>query len=313
VKKIIKLQQLLTALSLIVISASLAVGCPTISKFKFPDINCNQKFRLLFTGDSIVRGVGDEMHEDQWGYVQRIQKKYRKIDVQNLGVPGITSYRLLQDFRQNLNKKGSGITKKRSKESDAIVIAVGVNDFWDYYYDPEGHPISFTIRNIKRLVKVLKNELKTNDQYPEVFVATILPVAPVNEIRILQTEFVAELNQELLKYQSKYIPVSLRLDQISPTVLGEDGLHPTSNGYDVISNYVVDFIEHDFLTKLKKRHRDHDRDGIYDVFELPLFGTDELSPDTDGDTYTDGQEVFNLKSDPLDNTSPDAPVPSPTE
>jgi hypothetical protein len=34
------------------------------------------------------------------------------------------------------------------------------------------------------------------------------------------------------------------------------------------------------------------------------YGTDLHNPDTDGDGYTDGQEVYDLGSDPLDADSP---------
>ncbi|MFZ2190320.1 MAG: ferric reductase-like transmembrane domain-containing protein [Candidatus Magasanikiibacteriota bacterium] len=48
---------------------------------------------------------------------------------------------------------------------------------------------------------------------------------------------------------------------------------------------------------------DTDIDGLTDQGETNIFGTDPLSPDTDGDGYLDGAEVLS-KSDPLDYYSP---------
>ncbi len=45
--------------------------------------------------------------------------------------------------------------------------------------------------------------------------------------------------------------------------------------------------------------RDTDGDGLGDLDELDLYGTDPLLPDTDGDTLGDGEEVFVFGTDPL--------------
>jgi len=55
---------------------------------------------------------------------------------------------------------------------------------------------------------------------------------------------------------------------------------------------------------------DMDGDGLLDLEEA-TFGTDALDPDTDGDRFTDGDEVLMLGTDPLDAYDP-APVEKPT-
>jgi hypothetical protein len=47
---------------------------------------------------------------------------------------------------------------------------------------------------------------------------------------------------------------------------------------------------------------DNDGDGLPNGAEL-LFGTNPNNPDTDGDTYSDGDEVNVYYTDPLDETS----------
>ena len=56
--------------------------------------------------------------------------------------------------------------------------------------------------------------------------------------------------------------------------------------------------------RLLKKNKDKDSDGIYDRFEKKKFKTSPGSTDTDGDGFIDGEEVFNLLSDPLDPLSP---------
>ena len=50
---------------------------------------------------------------------------------------------------------------------------------------------------------------------------------------------------------------------------------------------------------------DMDGDGLLDVDEAAL-GTDTLNSDTDGDGYTDGEEVLAMGTDPLDAQDPAA-------
>ncbi len=49
---------------------------------------------------------------------------------------------------------------------------------------------------------------------------------------------------------------------------------------------------------------DSDNDGILDVYEEVIYGTDPLNPNTDGDGLSDGEEVLILDSDPLNYMDP---------
>jgi hypothetical protein len=100
------------------------------------------------------------------------------------------------------------------------------------------------------------------------------------------------------------LPILLRLEDISDSVMGEDGLHPDSAGYDIIANKVATFVRTIMKNKLKKVHRDKDRDRVYDFMEVNFFGTSRKLRDTDGDGISDGREIFRRKSDPLNNASP---------
>jgi excisionase family DNA binding protein len=49
---------------------------------------------------------------------------------------------------------------------------------------------------------------------------------------------------------------------------------------------------------------DTDGDGLTDIEELELFGTDPLNPDTDGDGVSDWEEIFDHGTSPLDPDDP---------
>jgi hypothetical protein len=56
---------------------------------------------------------------------------------------------------------------------------------------------------------------------------------------------------------------------------------------------------------------DMDGDALLDVEEATI-GTNALNPDTDGDGFDDGEEVFEMGTDPLDPLDPTPdPVPEP--
>ena len=50
---------------------------------------------------------------------------------------------------------------------------------------------------------------------------------------------------------------------------------------------------------------DNDGDGLPDVDEIDIYGTEPFNPDTDGDGLTDGQEVLVTGTDPLDPDTDD--------
>ena len=49
---------------------------------------------------------------------------------------------------------------------------------------------------------------------------------------------------------------------------------------------------------------DLDLDGIFDIYEEIKYHTHPKQADTDGDGYSDGDEVFTMKTNPLDPLDP---------
>lgn len=277
-------------------------ACPEIGSPGFVDYNCDGNFRVTLTGDSIVKGVGDSRNGNRGGYVKRLNLRFggpgTNIRFLNLGVPGITSARLLRELKQNINNPAARITRRRTSAVDLVIVDVGRNDFF------QEQPASFTVRNIRRVVKTLRREIGKQGIEPYIVVTTLIPTR-----RGFQQPFVDEINRQLLEFRSKGLPTYLRLDRLDTRFISSDNLHPSSRGYDQISNMISEFIQKKVKSKLLARRPDSDFDNVYDFAERTLFGTSPHLADTDGDGFDDGQELFELFSDPLDILDPGEEVP----
>lgn len=279
-----------------------ALACPKIGPFI--DYNCDEVIKIAFTGDSITYGRGDYVNGDQGGFVRRLANQYPEetISFRNIGVPGWKSGELLRGFKKNLNKEEFGITKRRSRDADAIIIKVGVNDWW--WQKERGVTPARVVTNIRRLVKFLRKRVPEISQTPvEPFIAvsTLIPAK-----RESQNAFVKEVNRLLLKYRSHKLPVYIRADTFPISLIDESTVHPTPRGYQRLARTMRKFLRRGMpamIRKLKLRP-DKDKDGVYDYFEENKFFTDPNLADTDGDGYSDMEEIFIMRTDPLDPFDP---------
>ena len=277
---------MLATITLLLSLASQTLACPNV--LDLIDYNCNQKIKIMVTGDSIPAGYGDKIIG---GYVTRVKRNFvsRKVTFPNIGVPGITSARLLRNFKRDINK--SSIIK-RTKRIDVAIIDVGRNDYWD------GTPPSYTVRNIRRLKKFLKNNLENKyGVAPLVLVAALIP-----NNRSFQRPFINAVNKRLFALENNLV----RFDKLNKNLIASDGLHPSPRGYRKMTELFTNFINGKLQTLLSERRPDSDLDGVFDLFETDKFGTDPLIADTDGDTFNDGEELFNTNSNPLDPLDPAA-------
>jgi len=80
-------------------------------------------------------------------------------------------------------------------------------------------------------------------------------------------------------------------------------VHPTPHGHDVLAGIVDDALSREVAERMLGMRHDDDGDGIYDLFEVK-YSCESTNPDMDGDGFTDGQEVFETLSDPLDPSDP---------
>ncbi|MCB0337646.1 MAG: SGNH/GDSL hydrolase family protein, partial [Bdellovibrionales bacterium] len=252
---------------------SSAFACPSIGAFNLSDYNCDQKFKMVFTGDSIAKGVGDVRNSNKGGYVKRVKQFFGENDVSfvNLGVAGITTGRLLREFQHNLTKNKAGKTQDAIFGSDAVMVDCGRNDFWqNRETQSETQRAMKAVRNMKRISSLLVKQTRKNGAEAFVFFSTLIPTS-----RDFQNGFVNKINQLMLKGNNKRFRVLVRFDKRFKTrLLQEDGLHPSSAGYDRITDSIlVPFLEGKFLSALSNVRPDSDGDGIYDAFEEKSYGT----------------------------------------
>ena len=276
----------LTASFLLSICVNAASACPLVDGLH--DFNCNQTVRVVVAGDSVVYGLGDTENGNRGGYVKRLDNLLpQAVQVVGLGTSGIRSDELLRDFQ-------SGAYRKRTRRTDILFIDVGRNDCRDNL------PPLRTFRNIKRLVRWARKNIGTATQGPPFIVVTTQ--IPDRERR---RQCLEEINRILIQRTSRKMPAYLRFDKLPDTILGSDGLHPTSAGYQRMAKKMRRFINRRLQTRIQEERPDSDSDGIYDFHENARFGTNPELADTDEDTLLDGAEVFTHSTDPLDDDSDD--------
>ena len=207
----------------------------------------------------------------------------------NIGVSGITSERLLREFKRHLSKKKVGETKRKFAEADLVIIDVSRNDYWKNIRPTQ------TVNNIRRLVKYLSKQTSLNSKVPPLVVVT----TPAPTTRGFQRPFIQEVTRLLLKLNSSKFPVHIRFDRLSTKYISEDGLHPTKQGYKKMGKMVLKYLNGKAQKYSARKAKDSDGDGVYDKAETLRFGTSPDLSDTDGDLASDGVELFTLGTDPL--------------
>ena len=269
----------------ILFQAPNAIACPTIRGLV--DFNCDGVIKIAVAGDSIVYGRGDLDNENRGGWVKRLGPLLRVPAVRNIGVPGISSEDLYQRLLKNFKKPSSSIYE-RAIDADIFIIGVGANDFYAH-----GDP-SLTVRNIKRIVSMVRKELgRGNSVPPYVLVAKLTPTT-----RGFQRSFMENVNILLARYRSNDLPSYLRFDVMHEDYVSYDGLHPISSGYEELSQIAADYLKGDATRAMKSARKDVDKDGVYDMFERSRYTTNPSLRDTDGDGLPDGKEIFTWSTDP---------------
>ncbi len=278
-----------------------AWACPRIDGLI--DLNCDGKLKIVAVGDSIVTGIGDIKNNHKGGYVKRLRRHFPRAQIIGMGFSGCSSGRLLQDFTAALNQPGTGKTKKTLDNADLIIIDVGRNDYWD-----EKDP-GLTVRNIARLTKLFKEKLGTSTGVPPwVTIAYMLPTK-----RSFQWTFLIQINYYLSHLNPADYKVQLNFHKLPLKTLSWDGIHPNSKGYAEMEKMIKKYLTGRLQREERRIRSDRDRDGVFDYFELNRFYTDPTLRDTDGDTLTDGTELFVTRTNPLNARSGPETIPAATQ
>lgn len=221
-------------LFLIIANVSVALSCDNITTSTcFVDFNKDKKIKILFIGDSFIKGVGDI--NNTGGYVEKLKRNFKKnfkqVNVVKIARPGRTTKEVLTYIKQNIYKK-SGILKKLTG-TDVIIFDLGRNDYWN----KQG--AIYSITTLKRLIKFIKNNSNTKID-PFISASTLIHVNK----RYAQENFIKQFNYELLKHTD--ISGEILQHTFPIDILGEDGLHPTPDGY----TYIYEQVREQMVTSL---------------------------------------------------------------
>ena len=255
-----------------------SLACPKVSGL--PDFNCDGEIHVVMLGDSLVAGYGDTDHNNQGGYVLRAQNALPQASIENFGVPGLNTVQLLL----NLNKAFRGTSYRALAaaldKADLVVLDIGRNDRWFF-----GLPLQ-TFRRIKRAESLIKRQVATRVGNAPLVVTAVLMLPN----RGSQGPWVLELNQLIEGSDSTQAPADLRFDKVSKRLLSADQIHPTPLGYKALAAVFVSYIKKVYPRHVSALRADTDEDGLYDIFEQSVFGTDPNDPDSDDDGILDGND-----------------------
>ena len=287
----------LSLLSLL--APTLSWACPSIQGV--PDYNCDGKLRITVLGDSLVSGVGDTALKGKGGWVARSAARFPSIRFDNFGKPGLRSKELLTQIDNVVRRDKDAALKESLLNADIVVLDLGRNDRWLF-----GLPLA-TYRNLKRASATIKNYTNAQTGLSPIVVTAVLMLPN----RGSQGPWVKALNAIILKGNTRTDPSDLRFDLVSKRLLGADQIHPTSAGYKALASTFITYLTRKLPAKMRALQVDTDRDGIPDIIERVKFNTLPDSADSDGDGFSDWQEIFVMHTDPLVNGAP-TPTPEPT-
>jgi lysophospholipase L1-like esterase len=269
-----------------------AFACPKVGKL--PDFNCDGKQTIVALGDSFVFGIGDTENGNQGGYILRAQEAFPDATFVNLGKPGESTLGLLYTVRRSIEGTRSLRVAKALKEADLILIDIGRNDYWNQ------PPVIGIERNIQRVADLINEYVQRETGHAPLVVKTVL----MHPKREAQATWITDLNRLIARSGTSSEPADLRFDSISTKLIGDDKLHPTSAGYSAMGTILTRYLESAYPRHATVLRPDLDHDGLYDMYEVPRFGTSPRRADTDGDGILDGR-------DPFPRRTPLTPTPEP--
>ncbi|AHF06138.1 GDSL-type esterase/lipase family protein [Desulfitobacterium metallireducens] len=196
--------------------------------------------KVLILGDSIAKGTGDEQGKGFSGYLSEELKQSTSKDiiVKNEGIDGLTSTGLLEHLQSK--RLNSEIT-----DADIILISIGGNDLLKSLpSNLLGQEDSFQkqfasyLDNLKQSLKLLRT---TNPN------SAIILLGLYNPYEILisaeNQHLLNELNDQSRQMiesdgNALYIPTYDLMKYNSTRYISKDSLHPSSLGYQAISERI---------------------------------------------------------------------------
>ncbi|MBT4935754.1 hypothetical protein HOL21_04010 [Candidatus Woesearchaeota archaeon] len=202
-------------------------------------------FGILCFGDSITFGVGERPTS---GWVGRLKEHHETKDqfnyVVNLGFPGHNSFDLLERIEAE-TKTRSRI--KRPTDKFVIILSIGTNDCrWE---DFENKVPKISIEDFRKNINSIIEKAKKN---PAEIVFVGIP--PVDEKLTSPFEGEYHFTNERVELFNNTIKEACEENKVlfldilgsfndnNTSSLFEDGLHPNSEGYELIYEKIKEFL-----------------------------------------------------------------------
>jgi lysophospholipase L1-like esterase len=202
------------------VSAALIAVALHSTAFKVQDPQLQSKVKVLFIGDSIVGGKGDDISKH--GILSRLTSRYQSARFEAISLPGSTSAGLLAYTRHQLDPYRITELKQHLQDAHVVVISAGINDFW-----AETGPRR-TVANLRSVAKLISCAAQSSrGTRPHISIATLIPTTlPA------QKNWSDGINKLLVGLPAGAVGAGPQFHRMNPALLGEDGLHPSSEGYD---------------------------------------------------------------------------------
>jgi len=257
---LIRLKFIILSLALLATVTSNAAACPDIDGLV--DVNCDRLLTIVCFGDSITFGRSDLPVEI--GYPGRLNIFFPSAIVYNLGVPGEKS-------SAGLSRVGRQLSE--IPNIDYFIALEGTNDFF-----LEQWSASNTRNNLLGILQRGQNS------------GAISILASLTDIRRAdQKPWIRSVNSLIANF------ILVDFFSLGDGIISPDNIHPGPWGYFAMASLLSDTLP---TISESIRPADSDSDGVYDFAES-FFGTDVFNADSDGDTLSDGRELFEFGSNPL--------------
>ncbi len=213
---------LIVALGVILVSTGLA------SPYLLGSLKAQTvKTRVLVIGDSIVAGQGDT---DEFKGLSGRLNRGGTLHVETIGLPGATTKGLSMFVQHQLSRNSQ--LRSKVMDADVIILSSGLNDFWS-----ESGP-KRTASNLRRLIKTLRCATQDSEKKPKKFAITTLAPTTLPA----QFSWSGTVNTQIVQFPSEEVFVGPRLHELPKSLLGEDGIHPSPEGYAWIAEQTRAFI-----------------------------------------------------------------------
>jgi lysophospholipase L1-like esterase len=230
---------IILALAIFTLLPGVALACPAVHGI--PDYNCDGMLQITVIGDSLVYGIGDTKNKNKGGYVLRLQKALPEASVQNLGVPGLRTFELLELLNRAYTKNKAPKTKAVLNSSDVIIFDLGRNDIW-IDTSPEA-----SYKNLEKASSIIRKKVKQSSGTAPIIVTAVLMLPN----RGSQSPWVQELNSLIEEGNTISTPADLRFNLVSKRLLSSDRIHPTSKGYDALAKTLLKYVTKTLPKKIR--------------------------------------------------------------